>query len=109
MFIGTQFKCLRLLIWEGSSAFLWIQADSPISDLPTFMKVGSLRGLLIASIVSLCRPPDEQNDHKVTCGVRADVLTTVLNHIESIITANNVKAKLITSGEGDWRYFLKEL
>eukprot|EP00803_Ostreobium_quekettii_P004176 evm.model.scf_87.1 EVM.evm.TU.scf_87.1 scf_87:8029-14871(-) len=50
------------------------------------------------------RPPEEQNDHKVTCGVRNDVLPHVLEHMGEVLKANYVKAKLITSGTGDWRF-----
>jgi hypothetical protein len=46
------------------------------------------------------RPPEEQNDHKVTCGVRADVLDAVATGIRRDLDAANVQANVIISGEG---------
>ncbi|GMH38515.1 hypothetical protein BSKO_06399 [Bryopsis sp. KO-2023] len=50
------------------------------------------------------RPPEEQNEHKVTCGVNVSVLDKVVAHIQKALDANNAKAKLISSGMGEWRY-----
>lgn len=46
------------------------------------------------------RPPEEQNDHKVTCGVRNDALGRVKQLIEAALTAGAVEANIITSGTG---------
>lgn len=46
------------------------------------------------------RPPEEQNDHKVTCGVRTDALGRVKQLIEAALTAGAVEANVITSGTG---------
>lgn len=46
------------------------------------------------------RPPDEQNDHKVTCGVNVSVLQQVLDQIQAALEAAGVQANIITSGTG---------
>eukprot|EP00192_Tetraselmis_astigmatica_P010012 CAMPEP_0117653734 /NCGR_PEP_ID=MMETSP0804-20121206/3357_1 /TAXON_ID=1074897 /ORGANISM="Tetraselmis astigmatica, Strain CCMP880" /LENGTH=809 /DNA_ID=CAMNT_0005459945 /DNA_START=317 /DNA_END=2746 /DNA_ORIENTATION=- len=50
------------------------------------------------------RPPEEQNDHKVTCGVRTDVLQDVISAIDAKISSQKVNVNIISSGQGDWRY-----
>ncbi|WIA20655.1 hypothetical protein OEZ85_005031 [Tetradesmus obliquus] len=50
------------------------------------------------------RPPDEQNDHKVTCGVNVGVLQKVLDQLQSSLDAARVQANIIVSGTGDWRF-----
>ncbi|KAK9822128.1 hypothetical protein WJX74_009504 [Apatococcus lobatus] len=50
------------------------------------------------------RPPEEQNDHKVTCGVLAAQATNVQNSIRLALDEHAVTAKLVFSGKGDWRY-----
>ena len=46
------------------------------------------------------RPPDEQNDHKVTCGVNVSVLQQVLDSIQQRLESEGVQANIITSGTG---------
>ena len=44
-------------------------------------------------------------DHlQVTCGVALAVLKDVLAHIRRLLKKGGVKARLITSGTGDWRF-----
>eukprot|EP00775_Hariotina_reticulata_P009256 gene9256-9422_t len=50
------------------------------------------------------RPPDEQNDHKVTCGVNVAVLPQVLDQLQAALAAAGVQLNVITSGTGDWRF-----
>lgn len=50
------------------------------------------------------RPPEEQNEHKVTCGVNISSLGHVLSHIEQHLQQAGVQANIITSGTGDWRF-----
>ncbi|KAF6259195.1 sucrose-6F-phosphate phosphohydrolase-domain-containing protein [Scenedesmus sp. NREL 46B-D3] len=50
------------------------------------------------------RPPDEQNDHKVTCGVNVCVLQRVLDQIHGALDKARVQANIIVSGTGDWRF-----
>ncbi len=49
------------------------------------------------------RPPEEQNRHKVTCGVHGAALQRALGTLQSHLDAKGVKANVITSGHGDWR------
>lgn len=49
------------------------------------------------------RPPDEQNDHKVTCGVNVGVLQKVLDQLQSSLDAARVQANIIVSGTGEYR------
>ncbi|GBF87879.1 sucrose phosphatase [Raphidocelis subcapitata] len=50
------------------------------------------------------RPPEEQNDHKVTCGVQVEALPRVLEVLQTRLAAAEVDANIITSGTGDWRF-----
>lgn len=50
------------------------------------------------------RPPEEQNDHKVTCGIHSSVEQLVTDHIHAALGAANVQANVILSGQGDWRF-----
>jgi len=50
------------------------------------------------------RPPDEQNEHKVTCGVRVDVIEKIKEIIARTLEKEKVSAQLIVSGRGDWRF-----
>jgi hypothetical protein len=46
------------------------------------------------------RPPEEQNDHKVTCGVSTAVLQRVLDSVQQRLDSEKVQANIITSGTG---------
>ncbi|KAF8062739.1 SPP1 [Scenedesmus sp. PABB004] len=50
------------------------------------------------------RPPDEQNEHKITCGVAVAALPGVVGGIEAALRGAGVRANIITSGTGDWRF-----
>lgn len=50
------------------------------------------------------RPADEQNEHKITCGVHMQALESVLETVEGVLSVRSVKSNLITSGTGDWRF-----
>ena len=70
------------------------------------------------------RPPEEQNAHKVTCGVRVEALPRVLETVRGALAAahgggggggsgggsnggsnsGGVEVNMITSGTGDWRF-----
>jgi hypothetical protein len=47
------------------------------------------------------RPPEEQNDHKITCGVNVAVLQRVLDSIQQRLDGAGVQANIITSGTGE--------
>jgi sucrose-6F-phosphate phosphohydrolase len=50
------------------------------------------------------RPPSEMNEHKVTCGVRGDVLDRVRAAVGGALDAAGVAHRLIVSGAGEWHY-----
>ena len=50
------------------------------------------------------RPEDEQNSHKITAGVRAECVDRFVSVVREGISALGLKAKVITSGVGDWRF-----
>jgi len=50
------------------------------------------------------RPPEEQNRHKITCGVAASVEDEVIRHINGHLFDGAVRANVIISGVGDWRF-----
>lgn len=49
------------------------------------------------------RPPDEQNEHKVTCGLAVAVVPRVLQALSTLLEEGGVQANVIVSGAGDWR------
>ncbi len=49
------------------------------------------------------RPAEEQNAHKITCGVACSVLKQVLSHLQGRLDEAGVEANVIVSGTGDWR------
>jgi hypothetical protein len=49
------------------------------------------------------RPPEEQNDHKVTCGVQTGPLPRVLERISKTLEKGGVDCNVITSGTGGAR------
>lgn len=50
------------------------------------------------------RPPDEQNDHKVTCGVHASVVDRVIEDIQNEVDQASMQARIIVCGKTEWRY-----
>jgi hydroxymethylpyrimidine pyrophosphatase-like HAD family hydrolase len=50
------------------------------------------------------RPPNEMSEHKVTCGVRLNVLDKVLATIRSDLQQAGIRHRLVVSGSGDWRF-----
>ncbi|KAL4425696.1 hypothetical protein ABPG75_009712 [Micractinium tetrahymenae] len=50
------------------------------------------------------RPPNEMSEHKVTCGVRVDVLEGVVASISADLAASGVAHRLVVSGSGGWRF-----
>ncbi|KAG2440657.1 hypothetical protein HYH02_010236 [Chlamydomonas schloesseri] len=50
------------------------------------------------------RPAEEQNDHKVTCGVADPQAAQVVGRVNSELAAGGVAANVITSGHGGWKY-----
>lgn len=49
------------------------------------------------------RPPNEQNEYKVTCGLAVTVLPKVLMTLSTLLEEGGVRANVIVSGIGDWR------
>ncbi|KAL4445901.1 hypothetical protein ABPG77_009100 [Micractinium sp. CCAP 211/92] len=50
------------------------------------------------------RPPNEMSAHKVTCGVRLDVLEGVVAAIAADLEAARVAHRMVVSGSGAWRF-----
>ena len=52
------------------------------------------------------RPPDEQNEHKVTLGVAADIVHSIIDGVHDGIAkeSDGFRAKVIVSGSGAWRF-----
>lgn len=63
----------------------------------------SFDSFLFLKFCVFLRPEAEQNEHKVTCGVRHEHLKKVVNHIQEELDDSSVRANLIWSGIGDWR------
>lgn len=44
------------------------------------------------------------SEHKVTCGVRLDVLDSVLSSLQRDLAEAGVQHRLVVSGSGGWRF-----
>ncbi len=49
------------------------------------------------------RPAEEQNDHKVTCGVADGAAAGAVAAVQRELAAGGVAANVITSGHGGWK------
>ena len=93
--------------WQQGS---WVEDAQYASRLDRAWKLDTVREATYAALAAAgrgkmhFRPPEEQNDHKVTCGVHADVMDQVQKQIRKQLTEEGVEAHLILSGKGDWRY-----
>jgi sucrose-6F-phosphate phosphohydrolase len=50
------------------------------------------------------RPEGEQNEHKITCGMKDEVVEKFTKTLSEQLDRANVTAKIITSGTGGWKY-----
>ncbi|KXZ45571.1 hypothetical protein GPECTOR_53g157 [Gonium pectorale] len=50
------------------------------------------------------RPAEEQNDHKITCGVADPAASRVVDRVNAELERHGVAANVITSGHGGWKY-----
>ena len=64
-----------------------------------------------AKAIELCgeesahfRPEEEQNAHKITCGLKDDKLGDFVETLEKYLKEKKVTAKIISSGTGGWKY-----
>ena len=64
-----------------------------------------------AKAIELCgeesahfRPEEEQNAHKITCGLKDEKVTAFVEELDKYLREKNVKAKIISSGTGGWKY-----
>ena len=64
-----------------------------------------------AKAIELCgeesahfRPEEEQNAHKITCGLKDEKLGDFVETLEKYLKEKNVTAKIISSGTGGWKY-----
>ena len=93
--------------WQQGS---WVEDAQYASRLDHAWKLDSVRDATYAALAAAgrdkmhFRPPEEQNDHKVTCGVHVDVMEQVQQQISGQLAHQGVQARLILSGKGDWRY-----
>lgn len=93
--------------WQNGS---WMEDQQYASRLDHAWKLDTVREATYAALAAAgrekmhFRPPEEQNDHKVTCGVHVDVMDQVQQQIADSLEADGVEARLILSGKGDWRY-----
>ncbi len=97
----------KLYNWQQGS---WAEDAQYASRLDHAWKLETVREATYAALAAAgrekmhFRPPEEQNDHKVTCGVHMDVMDQVQQQISDSLAAEGVEARLILSGKGDWRY-----
>lgn len=93
--------------WQQGS---WVEDAQYASRLDHAWKLETVREATYAALAAAgrdkmhFRPPEEQNDHKVTCGVHMDVMDQVQLQISESLQEEGVEARLILSGKGDWRY-----
>ncbi|KAL0041523.1 hypothetical protein WJX79_006124 [Trebouxia sp. C0005] len=88
----------------------WVEDEQYARRLAHAWKLDTVREATYAALAAAgrekmhFRPPEEQNDHKVTCGVHMDVMDQVQQQISETLQKEGVEARLILSGKGDWRY-----
>lgn len=88
----------------------WVEDKQYASRLDHEWKLDTVREATYAALAAAgrekmhFRPPEEQNDHKVTCGVHVDVMDQVQQQISEKLAEDGVEARLILSGKGDWRF-----
>lgn len=88
----------------------WVVDQDHVALLDQDWDLNVVRDAAYAALASVgrdsmhFRPPDEQNEHKVTCGVSVAALQLVLRQVQRDLKRGGVKARLITSGTGDWRF-----
>lgn len=97
--------CRRGGAWEEDAAYTARLGLGPKGWRLDAAREAAYRALVEVGKDSMhFRPPGEMNEHKVTCGVRADALARVQARITSELEAAGVAHRLIVSGKGDWRY-----
>ena len=93
--------------WQNG---IWAEDAQYASRLDHAWKLDTVREATYAALAAAgrekmhFRPPEEQNNHKVTCGVHVDAVEDVQRQITQSLEAEGVQARLILSGKGDWRY-----
>lgn len=108
---NTHAVCFKLAFFffyrQGSA---WEEDQAYTSRLGANWNLDAARDAAYAALAAAgkdamhFRAPSEMNEHKITCGVRADVLGSVLERIATALEADKVEHRLIVSGSGEWRY-----
>lgn len=97
-------------VYNFTPAGKWQEDKGWVQQLDVGWRVDAVRDAAYAALAEVgkekmhFRPPEEQNDHKVTCGVNTAVLQRVLDSIQQRLDSGGVQANIITSGTGDWRF-----
>lgn len=93
---------------EGSGA--WVEDGAYSARLGQGWDLQLVREAAYAALAEVgrdamhFRPPSEMNEHKVTCGVRADVAEAVVAGLADTLAAQRVAHRLVVSGKGEWKY-----
>jgi sucrose-6F-phosphate phosphohydrolase len=97
-------------VYNYAGAGAWAEDAGWTAQLDEGWELGAVRDAAYAALAATgrermhFRPPEEQNDHKVTCGVHVDALAGVLESVQAALDRAGVRANIITSGTGDWRF-----
>ncbi|KAI8471812.1 MAG: sucrose-6F-phosphate phosphohydrolase-domain-containing protein [Monoraphidium minutum] len=97
-------------IYNYAGAGNWAEDEGWVERLGEGWDLGVVREAAYKALAEVgreamhFRPPEEQNDHKVTCGVQVGPLPGVLERIGAVLEKGRVDCNIITSGTGDWRF-----
>ncbi|KAG1661702.1 hypothetical protein FOA52_002038 [Chlamydomonas sp. UWO 241] len=101
--VGTKvYLCSPEGKWAEDTA--WSSTLNDAWDVEAVRETGYKALATVGMDLMHFRPKEELNEHKITCGVHTSVLERVLDNVRSGLGRAGVKANVITSGSGDWRY-----
>uniref|UniRef100_A0A1D1ZRU8 Sucrose phosphatase-like domain-containing protein n=2 Tax=Auxenochlorella protothecoides TaxID=3075 RepID=A0A1D1ZRU8_AUXPR len=97
-------------VYERGAEGAWRAAPGHAPRLDAGWDLEAVRDAAYAALAAVgrdamhFRPPAEQNEHKVTCGVHVGALARVAQDVRERLARHGVQLRLVASGVGDWRF-----
>lgn len=97
-------------VYERGAEGAWRAAPGHAPRLDAGWDLEAVRDAAYAALAAVgrdamhFRPPAEQNEHKVTCGVHVGALARVAQDVRERLARHGVRLRLVASGVGDWRF-----